>query len=95
MLPGNQIIKHSVDPQNDPGRYKMEIIRKYMKITHYFETYLHDAFCCVNTILTPVVCGPKNAPMSPNLCSFARHWFIIRKGQILWLIKGSEDFYIP
>ncbi len=28
MLPGNQIIKHPVDPQNDPGRYKMEIIRK-------------------------------------------------------------------
>ena len=28
MLPGNQVIKHDVDPQNDPGRYKMEIIRK-------------------------------------------------------------------
>lgn len=31
MLPGNQIVKHEVDPQNDPGRYKMEIIRESMK----------------------------------------------------------------
>lgn len=27
-LPGNEIIKHTIDPQNDPGKYKMEIVRE-------------------------------------------------------------------
>ncbi|XP_046853723.1 rho GTPase-activating protein 24-like isoform X2 [Xenia sp. Carnegie-2017] len=46
MLPGNQIIKHPVDPQNDPGRYKMEILPgngKVGPINGNHETYLLSA----------------------------------------------------
>ncbi|CAB3998928.1 rho GTPase-activating 24 isoform X1 [Paramuricea clavata] len=101
MLPGNQIIKHSVDPQNDPGRYKMEIIPGIDKdgpVNSNHESYLLSASSEMERdkwmqVIERIIYAPIGGGMfGRNLAETVMHEFRKTGGYIPIFVERCVEF---
>ncbi|XP_028406785.1 rho GTPase-activating protein 24-like isoform X2 [Dendronephthya gigantea] len=101
MLPGNQIIKHPVDPQNDPGRYKMEIIPgadKEGPVNSNHESYLLSASSEAERdkwmqVIERIIYAPIGGGMfGRNLADTVMHEFRKSGGYIPIFVERCVEF---